>query len=102
VPEPVLREGGALPEAPRPHEMKRDGQPIRKAFLPLLLVAPIWVLRLAHACANPRRTELIHMQMNQQITFLTDGGEDIRDLPQFMNPEAEHISRHKVRSNRGR
>jgi hypothetical protein len=32
-----------------------------------------------------------HMQMNQQITFLTDGGEDIRDLPQFINPEAEHI-----------
>jgi hypothetical protein len=32
-----------------------------------------------------------HMQMNQQITFLTDGGEDIRDLPQFLNPEAEHI-----------
>ena len=31
------------------------------------------------------------MQMNQQITFLTDGGEDIRDLPEFMNPEAEHI-----------
>jgi hypothetical protein len=32
-----------------------------------------------------------HMQMNQEITFLTDGGEDIRDLPQFINPEAEHI-----------
>jgi hypothetical protein len=32
-----------------------------------------------------------HMQMNQQITFLTDGGEDVRDLPQFINPEAEHI-----------
>jgi hypothetical protein len=31
------------------------------------------------------------MQMNQQITFLTDGGDDIRDLPQFINPEAEHI-----------
>jgi hypothetical protein len=29
--------------------MKRDGQPIRKAFLPLLLVAPIWVLRLYRA-----------------------------------------------------
>ena len=31
------------------------------------------------------------LQMNQQITFMTDGGEDIRDLPQFINPEAEHI-----------
>ena len=32
-----------------------------------------------------------NMQMNQQITFLTDGGEDVRELPQFLNPEAEHI-----------
>jgi hypothetical protein len=32
-----------------------------------------------------------HLQMNQQITFLTDGGDDIRDLPEFINPEAEHI-----------
>jgi hypothetical protein len=32
-----------------------------------------------------------NMQMNQQVTFLTDGGEDIRELPQFINPEAEHI-----------
>jgi hypothetical protein len=31
------------------------------------------------------------MQMNQQITFLTDGGEEIRELPQFINPEAAHI-----------
>ncbi len=31
------------------------------------------------------------MQMNQQITFLTDGGDDIRDLPQCINPAAEHI-----------
>jgi hypothetical protein len=30
-------------------------------------------------------------QMNQTITFLTDGGEDIRELPQFLHPEAEHI-----------
>lgn len=32
-----------------------------------------------------------NMQMNQQVTFFTDGGEDIRELPQFINPEAEHI-----------
>jgi hypothetical protein len=32
-----------------------------------------------------------NMQMNQQVTFLTDGCDDIRDLPQFINPEAEHI-----------
>jgi hypothetical protein len=29
------------------------------------------------------------MQMNQQITFLTDGGEDVRDLPLYLNPQAE-------------
>jgi hypothetical protein len=29
------------------------------------------------------------MQPNQQITFLTDGGEDVRELP--LNPQAEHL-----------
>lgn len=28
---------------------------------------------------------------NQQITFLTDGGEDIRDLPLRINPRSEHL-----------
>src|SRR6266702_2163241 len=32
------------------------------------------------------------MQMNQQVTFLTDGGEDVRDLPLYLNPRAEHLS----------
>jgi hypothetical protein len=31
------------------------------------------------------------MQMNQQVTFLTDGGEDVRDLPLYLNPQAEHL-----------
>src|SRR5216684_7115985 len=31
------------------------------------------------------------MQMNQQVTFLTDGGEDVRDLPCYLNPQAEHL-----------
>jgi len=31
------------------------------------------------------------MQANQQVTFLTDGGEDIRDLPRHLNPRAEHL-----------
>ena len=31
------------------------------------------------------------MQVNQQVTFLTDGGEDIRDLPCYLNPQAEHL-----------
>ena len=30
------------------------------------------------------------MQMNQQVVFLTDGGEDVRDLPLYLNPQAEH------------
>jgi hypothetical protein len=30
------------------------------------------------------------MQANQQVTFLTDGCEDIRDLPRFLNPDSEH------------
>jgi hypothetical protein len=31
------------------------------------------------------------MAMNQQVTFLTDGGEDVRDLPLYLNPRAEHL-----------
>jgi len=29
------------------------------------------------------------MAMNQQVVFLTDGGEDVRDLPLYLNPHAE-------------
>jgi hypothetical protein len=31
------------------------------------------------------------MQDNQHIVFLTDGGEDVRDLPRYLNPQAEHL-----------
>jgi hypothetical protein len=31
------------------------------------------------------------MQMNQDITFLSDGGDDVRDLQYYLNPNAEHI-----------
>ncbi|MGH3869868.1 MAG: hypothetical protein ACRDQ4_27965 [Pseudonocardiaceae bacterium] len=31
------------------------------------------------------------MAANQQVTFLTDGGADIRDLPRYLNPQAEHL-----------
>jgi hypothetical protein len=30
------------------------------------------------------------MAANQQVIFLTDGGEDVRDLPLYLNPQAEH------------
>ena len=31
------------------------------------------------------------MQANQQVTFLTDGGADVRELPLYLNPQAEHL-----------
>ena len=31
------------------------------------------------------------MQANQQVTFITDGGEDVRELPLYLNPQAEHL-----------
>lgn len=31
------------------------------------------------------------MQMNQQITFLPDGGETVRDLQLYLNPQPEHV-----------
>jgi hypothetical protein len=29
--------------------------------------------------------------MNQQLTFLSDGGDTVRDLQLYMNPQAEHL-----------
>jgi len=31
------------------------------------------------------------MRANQQVTFLTDGGEDIRDIPCYLNAQAGHL-----------
>ena len=31
------------------------------------------------------------MQSNQQVTFLSDGGETVRDLQLYLNPNAEHL-----------
>lgn len=31
------------------------------------------------------------MQMNQQVTFLSDGGDTVRDLQLYMNPHSEHL-----------
>jgi hypothetical protein len=31
------------------------------------------------------------MQMNQEITFLSDGRDDVRELQYYLNPQAEHI-----------
>ena len=31
------------------------------------------------------------MQANQQVTFLTDGGDDVRELPLYLNPQAGHL-----------
>jgi len=40
------------------------------------------------ACSNPSAPQ--GMQANQQVTFLTDGADDVRDLPLHLNPQAEH------------
>jgi len=45
---------------------------------------------------NPRRRlmQLLDkqgMQANQQITFLSDGGDSVRELQYIMHPEAEHL-----------
>ena len=30
--------------------------------------------------------------MNQQVTFLSDGGDTVRELQLYLNPQAEHLS----------
>ena len=29
--------------------------------------------------------------MNQAVTFLSDGGDTVRDLQMYLNPQAEHL-----------
>jgi hypothetical protein len=31
------------------------------------------------------------MQANQQVTFFSDGGDTVRTLPEYLNPDADHI-----------
>jgi len=31
------------------------------------------------------------MQANQQVTFFSDGGDNVRRLPEYLNPQADHI-----------
>jgi hypothetical protein len=31
------------------------------------------------------------MQANQQVTFLSDGGDTVRELQMYLHPEAEHL-----------
>jgi hypothetical protein len=31
------------------------------------------------------------MQPNQQVVFITDGADDVRDLPLYLNPRSEHL-----------
>ncbi len=45
---------------------------------------------------KPRRRlyDLLHsqgMQANQQVTFFSDGGENVRRIPEYLNPDSEHI-----------
>jgi hypothetical protein len=45
---------------------------------------------------KPRRRlyELLRaqgMQPNQQVVFITDGADDVRDLPLYLNPRSEHL-----------
>src|SRR5262245_27882553 len=45
---------------------------------------------------NPKRREIEvlksqGMQINQQITFLPDGGDTVRQLQLYLNPQAEHL-----------
>ena len=31
------------------------------------------------------------LQMNQELTFLTDGGDNVRNLPLYLSPRSEHF-----------
>ena len=69
----------------RRHEDGDQGKPAGKCFA--------FVQTFDH---KPKRRlfELLKnqgMQANQQIVFLSDGGEDVRNLQLYLNPQAEHL-----------
>ncbi|MGH9827513.1 MAG: hypothetical protein ACREDR_30165 [Blastocatellia bacterium] len=42
---------------------------------------------------KPRLFEVMKsqgLQANQQVTFLSDGADDVRDVPMYLSPESEH------------
>jgi len=43
-----------------------------------------------HLFRHARVRQLEGMQRNQQVVFLTDDGDTLRDLPLYLNPESEH------------
>jgi hypothetical protein len=62
--------------------LKEDGDPTCFAFVPNVDTKP-----------KRRLFEVLKsqgLQMNQRVEFLTDGGDTVRELPQFLVPESEH------------
>ena len=62
--------------------MKKDGEPKCFAFVPGYDTKP-----------KRRLFEVMNsqgLQMNQQVEFLTDGGDTVRELPLYLCPESEH------------
>ena len=39
-------------------------------------------------CSNWLKSQ--GLQANQQVTFLSDGADDVRELPLYLSPESEH------------
>src|SRR5882724_9785628 len=55
------------------------------------------MLRLCKSLRHQAQTPFVRdaqsqgMQMNQAVTFLSDGGDTVRDLQMYLNPQAEHL-----------
>ena len=63
--------------------LKADGEPTCFAFVPNVDTKP-----------KRRLFEVLQgqgLQMNQEIAFLTDGGDSVRELAELMSPCAEHV-----------
>ena len=63
-------------------------QPVR-TFQPLAGLLPTYDTKPKRRLFEVLRSQ--GMQANQQVTFLTDGGKDIRDIPCYLNAQAEHL-----------
>ena len=86
----IGREKGALrghrgQEHPRLSGERRGGYPVQQV---------LWLCPDPGTKPKRRLFEVLKVaraQMNQQLTFLSDGGDTVRDLQLYLNPQAEHL-----------
>ena len=68
-----------------------ETEPKSGVCLDIQSVASCYPLDFRPLLPEPQVLKTQGITINQQVTFITDGGEGIRDLPLYLNPQSEHL-----------